>query len=103
MLIEEPRTMRRARLLRSPLPLALLALAGCASMVVGLLGTPSAPAAAATSLSAVTVLHAAGMAGDQRFAFVLVLAGFLVMAVACFALSRRSFRDALKAESQRKR
>lgn len=103
MLIEEPSTTRRPRLLRSPLPLALLGLAGCTSMLIGLIEETPAPAAITAAFPSTGVLRAASLFTDQRLVFLMLLGGFLLMAIGCFALSRRSFRDALKAEAQRRR
>ena len=81
MLIEEPSTTRRPRLLRSPLPLALLGLAGCTSMLVGLVEETPAPAAITAPFPSTGVLQAASLFTDQRLVFLMLLGGFLLMAI----------------------
>lgn len=102
MFIDDQTRVSRLRQLRSPFPLAFLALVGCGLMLLGLIGRPEVPTMAVSPFPSASALHAANLFSDQRLVFFLLLGGFIVMAVGSFALSRRSFRDALKAESQRK-
>jgi hypothetical protein len=101
MFIDDQKKTNRLGLIRSPFPLAFLALIGCAVMLLVLIGRPSAPTIAASPFPSATVLHAATLFSDQRLMFFLLLGGFVLMAGGCFVLSRRSFRDTLKAEIKR--
>lgn len=104
MFIDDQKKANRLGFFLSPLPLAFLALLGCAVMLLGLIEGPAGPAVstvAAAPLTTRTALHAASFIADQRLVFFVLLGGFLLMACGCFVLSRRSFRDALKAEVTR--
>lgn len=99
MFIDEEKQAHRFGWLRAPVTLALAALAFCAT--IG--GTLAATAASAPRPSAPVLHHAASYlpAGYQHLAFAMLAGGFIVMAGGCFVLSRRSFRDTLKAENRR--
>ena len=101
MFIDDQKKASRLGFLVSPFSLAILALLGCAAMLLGLVEGPTVSAVAATPLPATTVLHAANFFADQRLVFFMLLGGFLLMACGCFVLSRRSMRDAMKAESRK--
>jgi hypothetical protein len=102
MYIDDQKRMSRLRLFRSPLLFAIIALTGCAMMLLGLIGRPAVPTVVEAPFPSATALHAASLVSDQHIIFFLLLGGFLLMAGGCFILSRRSLRDALKAEAQRK-
>ncbi|MFN7023479.1 MAG: hypothetical protein ACK4QP_02960 [Pseudorhizobium sp.] len=102
MFIDDQKRSNRLPQFRSPFPLALLAVLGCGAMLLGLIKRPDIPTVAASPFPSTGALHVATLFSDQRLVFFLLLCGFLLMAGGCFVLSRRSFRDALKAESQRK-
>ena len=101
MFIDDRKRASRLGMLRSPFPLALLAVMGCGIILLALIGRPDVPTVAASPFPSATALHVAGLFSDQRLVFFLLAAGFVVMAGGSFVLSRRSFRDALKAESRR--
>ncbi len=101
MFIDDQKRSSRLLQFRSPFPLALLAFIGCGLMVLGLIKRPDIPTVAASPFPSTGALHAATLFSDQRLVFLLLLGGFVLMAGGCFVLSRRSFRDTLKAESQR--
>ncbi len=100
MFIDEKTEGRRSCLLRSSIFLAFVALVACVAMMLALVDRPLAATATAASFRAAPELHTIGYLSDQRFAFAVLLAGFVLTAGGGFALSRRSFRDVLKAESR---
>lgn len=102
MFIDDQKRSNRLLQFRSPFPLALLAIIGCGVMLLGLINRPEIPTVAASPFPSTGALHAASLFSDQRIVFLLLVGGFVLMAGGCFVLSRRSFRDALKAESRRK-
>ncbi|MCJ8519330.1 putative membrane protein YdjX (TVP38/TMEM64 family) [Pseudorhizobium tarimense] len=101
MFIDDQKRARRLGLPRSAFPLALLALVSCGVMLLALIGRPDVPTVTASPFPSATTLHVAGLFFDHRVVFFLLVGGFLFMAGGCFILSRRSFRDALKAQSRR--
>jgi hypothetical protein len=98
MLGDEENQARRSGFLGSPVMLALLALGGCVAMMLALVEGTLAAVVIPIALRPSPVLHntTSHLALDSRLAFVLLFAGFIIMAGVAFALSRRSFRDALK-------
>lgn len=104
MFIDEEKQAHRFGWLRSPVTLALAALAFCVvTMFATIGGTLTATAASVPRPSTPVLHHAASYlpAGYQHLAFAMLAGGFIVMAGGCFVLSRRSFRDTLKAENRR--
>ncbi len=101
MFIDEIKRSRKRDLLRSPFVIAAGALAACITMMVALVENPAMAGAAAVTFPATPTLHGANLLSDNRLAFLVLLGGFMVMAGGCFVLSRRSLRDALRAENRR--
>jgi hypothetical protein len=101
MFIDERKRSRKLDLWRSPFVIALGALGACITMMTALVEDPALAGAAVVSFPTAPTLHAASLLSDNRLAFLVLLGGFIVMAGGCFVLSRRSLRDALRAESRR--
>ena len=101
MFIDQKTEGRRSDLLRSPIFLAFVALIACVAMMFTLIDGPLAATATAAPFHTAPELHTLGYLSDRHFAFAILLAGFILTAGGCFVLSRRSFRDMLKAESKR--
>ncbi|WP_395515906.1 hypothetical protein [Pseudorhizobium flavum] len=103
MFIDEKRVARRFAFLRSPFSIAIAALAACVAMMLVLIEGPMGASELPVTFSAVQAFRPISAVLDPRLAFIVTIGGFLLMAGGGFILSRRSFRDVLKAENERGR
>ena len=103
MFIDEKKRPRRFPLLRSPLSIAVAALAACVVMMLVLVESPMADSRTPAESPAAQAFQPASSVADQHLALAVVIGGFMLTAGGGFVLSRRSIRAAVKAENERKR